>query len=279
MRCRTAATGQVGVAARGMKSLPAVWIWSPWLIQTDRLARDVVEERLGRVEHAALHAPELAACRVGLDRSSHRLADQLHPVADPQDRHAQLEDRRIAVGCAGLVDARRAAGEDHRQRVQLADPLGRDVVADDPREGMALADPARDELDVLRTEIQDEYRTFSRVGIRHEPLLGRVMASGRIAWLEAVIRVYQVLGRFRQESHRGASLRRRDVHVASPLSTSWKRHAQTVQVDHGKRPRRIRCRNRDDRARVDHQALAGQRNHIGRWVWPTISSLHCRSAR
>ena len=33
-RCRTAAIGQLGVAARGMKSPPASWIWSPWLIQT-----------------------------------------------------------------------------------------------------------------------------------------------------------------------------------------------------------------------------------------------------
>ena len=32
----------------------------------DRLARDVVEERLGRVEHAAFRAAELAAGRVGL---------------------------------------------------------------------------------------------------------------------------------------------------------------------------------------------------------------------
>ena len=56
----------------------------------------------------------------------------------------------------GLVDARRPAGEDQGQRVQLADPLGRDVVADDPREGMPLANPPGDELDVLRAEIEDQ---------------------------------------------------------------------------------------------------------------------------
>ena len=33
-RCRTAAIGHWGVAAREMKSSPASWIWSPWLIQT-----------------------------------------------------------------------------------------------------------------------------------------------------------------------------------------------------------------------------------------------------
>ena len=64
------------------------------------------------------------------------------------------------MGRARLVDARRPAGKDDRQRVQLADSLCRDVVADDPREGMPLANPARDELDVLGTEIKDEYGAF-----------------------------------------------------------------------------------------------------------------------
>ena len=61
---------------------------------------------------------------------------------------------------------------------ELADPLGRDVVADDPRERMPLAHPARDELDVLRTEIEDEYRPFRRVGIRHLRLSSQIECDG-----------------------------------------------------------------------------------------------------
>ncbi len=70
-----------------------------------------MKERLGRVEHMAFGAAELTRRR-GLDPGPHRLAGQLHPVADPQDRQAQLEDRRVAMRSARLVDARRAARED-----------------------------------------------------------------------------------------------------------------------------------------------------------------------
>ena len=70
------------------------------------------------------------------------------------------------MGRARLVHARRAAREDHRQRVELADPIRRDVVADDPRERVPLANPAGDELDVLRTEVEDEYRARCDFGIR-----------------------------------------------------------------------------------------------------------------
>jgi hypothetical protein len=40
-------------------------------------------------------------------------------------------------------------------------------VADNPREGMTLTNPARDQLDVLGTEIEDQNRTRRGVGIRH----------------------------------------------------------------------------------------------------------------
>ena len=132
--------------------------------------------RAGRRERAArtgrahgIGAAELASGR-RIDLGPHRLAGQLHPVADPQNRQAQLEDRRIALGRSGFVDTRRPAREDQGQRVQLANALGRDVVADDPRKRMPLANPARDELDILSTEIKDQYGSRRRVGIRHELL-------------------------------------------------------------------------------------------------------------
>ena len=115
-----------------------------------------MEEGLGRVEDPALGPAELAAPGAGWTCPAQGLARQLHPVADPQDRDAQLEEPGVAVRRARLVDARRPAREDQRQRVQLADPLERDVVPHDPREGVPLADPPGDELDVLRAEVEDQ---------------------------------------------------------------------------------------------------------------------------
>ena len=194
MRCRTAAIGQVGVTASGTKSLPADWIWSPWLIQTVVSRGTSWKRGSAGVEHAAFHAAEFAARRVGLDRDAHRLADQLHAVADAQDRHAQLEDRRIAVRSAGLVNAGRAAGEDDRQRIELADSFRGDVVADDPREGMMLANPARDELDVLGAEIEDEDGSFCRIGIRHERIFERGAIRAGSDWLPRCVPSVTALG-------------------------------------------------------------------------------------
>ena len=64
---------------------------------------------------------------------------------------------------AGLVHAPGTAREDQGQRVQLPHAFGRDVVADDPGEGVPLADPACDELDVLCSKVEDQNR--SRRGI------------------------------------------------------------------------------------------------------------------
>ena len=183
----------------------------------DRLARDVVEERLGRVQHAALGAAELAGRR-RIDLGPHRLAGQLHPVADPQDRHAQLEDRRIALRCPGLVDARRPAREDQGQRVQLANSLGRDVVADDPRKRMPLAHPARDELDVLSTEIQDQYGTCRRVGIRHELLSWKDEETSRLRRnvpIDFVHQVYQKRPGLHNSANSRASPRDRQISTIS----------------------------------------------------------------
>jgi hypothetical protein len=46
-------------------------------------------------------------------------------------------------------------------------------VADDPGERMVLANPARDELDVLGAEIEDEHGAFCWIGIGHEQILER----------------------------------------------------------------------------------------------------------
>src|SRR5262245_46958867 len=136
----------------------------------DRIVRNIMKERLGRVERPAFHSPEFTARRIGKDGNPKGFTYQLHPVTDPEDRNAELENPWIAVRGARLVDARRPAGEDDRQRIKLADALGSDVVADNPGKGVALANPSRDELNVLSAKVEDKYRSLSRVGVRHECL-------------------------------------------------------------------------------------------------------------
>ena len=98
------------------------------------------------------------------------LGRELHAVADPQHRYAHPEKSRVAVRRPGLVDALRPAREDHRQRIQLADALGRDVVPDDPGERVPLADPPGDELDILGPEVEDQDGPRRGIGMLHENL-------------------------------------------------------------------------------------------------------------
>ena len=73
-------------------------------------------------------------------------------------------------GAAGLVNTRRPARENQGERVELANSLGRNVMTDDPGKRMPLAHAASDELHILGTKIEHQYRSRGRVGIRHESL-------------------------------------------------------------------------------------------------------------
>ncbi len=132
----------------------------------DNLTRDILKQRLSRIDHAAGGAAELA-CRGRNDLGTQIQARQLHPVANPQDRHAQREDPRIAAGSAGFVDAGRSPRKNQGERVELAHALGRNVMTDNPRIGVPFADAPGDQLNVLGPEIENEHGTRRRVEIRH----------------------------------------------------------------------------------------------------------------
>ena len=136
----------------------------------DGLVGHAVEEGLGGIEDPAFRPAELASRGGALHLPAQGLGRQLHAVADAQHGNAHLEERRVAVRGAGLVDAARPAGEDQGQGVQLADPLRRDVVPDDPREGVPLADPPGDELDVLGSEVKDQDGSRRGIDGLHERL-------------------------------------------------------------------------------------------------------------
>src|SRR5205823_3173422 len=57
---------------------------------------------------------------------------------------------------AGLIDARRTAGENDAARLHFTHALRRDVIAHDLAEDVVLAHPSSDELAVLRAEVEDQ---------------------------------------------------------------------------------------------------------------------------
>ena len=121
-----------------------------------RVVRYIAKERLGWIQHAALGPAEPPQAGEAVNFGPQDVAGQMHAIADPQDWQPEVEDRGIAPRSARFVYARRAARKDQGERIELANSLCRDIVTDDPRKRMPLTNPARDQLDVLGTEIEDQ---------------------------------------------------------------------------------------------------------------------------
>src|SRR5206468_3728804 len=79
-----------------------------------------------------------------------------HPVADPQDGDARVEDLRSDDGSPRAVDGIRASREHNSERVAPADLVEADVERLDLAKDGHLADTPRDELGVLRAEVENE---------------------------------------------------------------------------------------------------------------------------
>ena len=112
------------------------------------------EERTLR-SHAQLCAPVLPRTAAH-DLAPQRLHGDLHAVADPEDRDAEIEDRGVDRRGALLVDAGGAAGEDDAARFFRQDLRGGDVEGNDLAVDVALANAPRDELAILGAEVEDE---------------------------------------------------------------------------------------------------------------------------
>ena len=84
------------------------------------------------------------------------MRDELEAVADAEDGEAGGEDGGVGLRGVGVVDAGGAAGEDDAARVQREDLGERRGAGEDDGEDVELADAARDELRVLRAEVEDD---------------------------------------------------------------------------------------------------------------------------
>src|SRR5207249_7748613 len=78
---------------------------------------------------------------------------QLHPVANSQHRHSEFPNAGVALRCALAVHTGRPATQDDAGRVDFR--CGR-IVPENLRKHLALADASRDDLRVLRAEIEDD---------------------------------------------------------------------------------------------------------------------------
>jgi hypothetical protein len=117
--------------------------------------RQAAEERSARRrrEHGL---PVLAVPRA-LHLAAQHVAHELHAVADADDRHAELEDLRVAARRLALVDAVRPAREHDAARVAGLERLGARRGRQDLGVDRHLAQPARDQLGELGAAVEDEY--------------------------------------------------------------------------------------------------------------------------
>ena len=91
-----------------------------------------------------------------IDATAELVRHQLHPVADAERGNAQVPDRGIALRRVLAVHAGRAAAEDQTARSKHRQFRGGRVEVQDLGEHFALTDPPRDDLRVLRAEIQND---------------------------------------------------------------------------------------------------------------------------
>src|SRR5438093_7403434 len=120
------------------------------------------------------------ALAFGRDLAAQDVRHEVHAVADAEDRKVPVEDGRIDLRRARLVHARRSAGEDHTHDISALELFRGDVVREDLAVHARLAHPARDELRVLGSVVEDGDR---RSALRDGLPLRRLEAAVRRAHL------------------------------------------------------------------------------------------------
>jgi len=96
----------------------------------------------------------------GKDFAAQLMSHQLHSVTDAQHRDAQLEQAGIGCRSSLFVDAGGASAQDDAAWIAGQYLFEGRVIGEKLAVDVALADPARDELAVLRSEVQHHDALF-----------------------------------------------------------------------------------------------------------------------
>ena len=93
-----------------------------------------------------------------LDLASQLVHDRLHPIANAEHGEALVEHPRRGQGCAEVIDARRAAGEDHTLGVEVYNFIPVGGVLDQLTVDVRFPHSSRDQAAVLGAEVDDQDR-------------------------------------------------------------------------------------------------------------------------
>ncbi len=99
----------------------------------------------------------------GADLAAEFLRHEVQAVTDAQDRHAQMQYLFIRGRGVGVVDGRWASRQDDAGGRVLLDFFQRSGTGKDDGEDVLFTDAARDELCILRAEVEDD----DRLGFHH----------------------------------------------------------------------------------------------------------------
>ena len=111
------------------------------------------------------------------DGAAESLRHCLKSVADPEHRHAEVEHGGIELRSPVGVDAGGSAGEHQRQRIMCLDLLDRRGVRDDLGINPRFSHASRDQLRILRTEVDHQHRAARGMSGRFRVIRFRHAAS------------------------------------------------------------------------------------------------------
>ncbi len=94
----------------------------------------------------------------GLHLAAERVHHELQSIADAQHRQPHAEDARVHGGRVFVIDRRRPTGQDDADRRVAANFIQAGGTGQDNGKDVLFADAARNQLRILRSEVEDNNR-------------------------------------------------------------------------------------------------------------------------
>ena len=141
---------------------------SPWLIQTARVWGRPANKRRGGVFDGDFGVA-VFALGAGADLAAEVMDDEVQAVTDAEGGKAELEHLGIGGRGVCVIDRGGSAGEDDADGVIALDFGDGNGAGQDDGEDVELADAARDELGVLRAEVENNDCLGVHVLVWQEP--------------------------------------------------------------------------------------------------------------